>query len=457
MPRFLHLGCQGSEARSARTDDRGPRDDVDAVPVQDVPELLHSRTGSVSARAEARKMEVGTCSGSGAIADREEPESLQMSPTHLRPSAGRFWRRTLCPLVMLLRTTTCRVPGCSYSSRRAPPSGRNSRSIGGSGVRYSDCGAPRSILVPHVDGSTTDSLPENQLVRVVTDGHHRSRDLVEQTRGCSAAVRCAGRDLRRVVGRVASRDVSAPTRTGGPGGAVHGFAGNHRRILASGDCSAGAGGAVGASLHAATAIASSSETCARMKPPSRVGRTSRGKRTAADQLGCHFSSVKPLARPRCPIPREPESGSLKPTLGGIMLRLRYFAALALAAPLVAQTPDRHTLSGTRVAIYDLVGDVRIVEGTGREWRRGDAPGLRRESAAHRNWRDGSVQTLRVIFPFDRVRYGDRNHGHSTRTSACVTTERSARAQADGGSSCRLARERTPRRLVIRVPSGTRST
>ena len=48
-----------------------------------------------------------------------------------------------------------------------------------------------------------------------------------------------------------------------------------------------------------------------------------------------------------------------------MVRLRYLAALAIAAPLVAQTPERHTLRGTRVAIYDLVGDVRIVEGTGR--------------------------------------------------------------------------------------------
>ena len=79
-----------------------------------------------------------------------------------------------------------------------------------------------------------------------------------------------------------------------------------------------------------------------------------------------------------------------------MLRLHYFAALAIAAPLVAQTPERHTLRGTRVAIYDLVGDVRIVEGTGRDvvvevTRQGsDASQLRVETG------DIGAPTLRVF-------------------------------------------------------------
>ena len=96
-----------------------------------------------------------------------------------------------------------------------------------------------------------------------------------------------------------------------------------------------------------------------------------------------------------------------------MLRLRYFAALAIAAPLVAQTPERHTLRGTRVAIYDLVGDVRIVQGTGRDveievTRQGsDASQLRVETSDI-----GGVPTLRVIFPFDRIEYRTDNGNYS---------------------------------------------
>src|SRR5512145_2201912 len=96
-----------------------------------------------------------------------------------------------------------------------------------------------------------------------------------------------------------------------------------------------------------------------------------------------------------------------------MLKVRYLAALAIAAPLLAQTPERHTLRGARVAIYDLVGDVRIVEGSGRDvvvevTRQGsEASQLRIESGDI-----GVVPTLRVVFPFDRVRYGDDRHGDS---------------------------------------------
>lgn len=91
------------------------------------------------------------------------------------------------------------------------------------------------------------------------------------------------------------------------------------------------------------------------------------------------------------------------------------ALLALATPLVAQTPERHTLRGSRVVVYDLVGDVRIVPGSGADvvvevTRQGrDAGQLRVESDER-----GGVATLRVIFPFDRVRYGDAgNTGRST--------------------------------------------
>jgi lia operon protein LiaG len=139
-----------------------------------------------------------------------------------------------------------------------------------------------------------------------------------------------------------------------------------------------------------------------------------------------------------------------------MLRLRYFAALAIAAPLVAQTPERHTLRGTSVAIYDLVGDVRIVEGTGRDvvvevTRQGsDASQLRIETGPV-----GGVETLRVIFPFDRVRYGDRQHGHSN--SNFRVRDDGTFDQGGGGRRIELSTRSgadAAADLVVRVPSGT---
>jgi lia operon protein LiaG len=139
-----------------------------------------------------------------------------------------------------------------------------------------------------------------------------------------------------------------------------------------------------------------------------------------------------------------------------MLRLRYFAALAIAAPLVAQTPERHTLRGDRVAIYDLVGDVRIVEGTGREvvvevTRQGsDANQLRIETGER-----GGVQTLRVIFPFDRVRYSDRHHGHSN--SNFRVRDDGTFGEGSGGRRIELSTRSgadAAADLVVRVPSGT---
>jgi hypothetical protein len=99
-----------------------------------------------------------------------------------------------------------------------------------------------------------------------------------------------------------------------------------------------------------------------------------------------------------------------------MLMVRYFAALAIAAPLLAQTPERHTLRGNRVAIYDLVGDVHVVEGTGRDvvvevTRQGsDASQLRIETGDI-----AGVPTLRVIVPFDPIAYATDQHrdSHST--------------------------------------------
>jgi lia operon protein LiaG len=115
--------------------------------------------------------------------------------------------------------------------------------------------------------------------------------------------------------------------------------------------------------------------------------------------------------------------------------MRTLAALALLAPtvLLAQTEQR-ALSGSSVAIYDLVGQVHAAAGSGSDVvvdvnRLGpDAAKLRVETGAK-----GSRNTLRVIFPDTHVIYsrlgrhstttldveddgtfGDKSHGHRVR-------------------------------------------
>jgi lia operon protein LiaG len=88
---------------------------------------------------------------------------------------------------------------------------------------------------------------------------------------------------------------------------------------------------------------------------------------------------------------------------------RYALSLSLAllaTPVLAQTETK-TVSGADVAIYNLVGRMRAVAGAGNavsvEIRRGgpDASKLRVETGTIRN-----RQTLRVIYPADRIVYPD---------------------------------------------------
>jgi hypothetical protein len=93
--------------------------------------------------------------------------------------------------------------------------------------------------------------------------------------------------------------------------------------------------------------------------------------------------------------------------------------LAYATTSGAQTPDRRTIGGSAVAIYNLAGRVRV-EGGGAgdvvvEATRGgaDAARLRIETGSRGEW-----QTLRVIFPADRIVY-PRLGGWGSRTSLRV--------------------------------------
>jgi lia operon protein LiaG len=99
--------------------------------------------------------------------------------------------------------------------------------------------------------------------------------------------------------------------------------------------------------------------------------------------------------------------------------LPLFALLVSGATAGAQATDRRTVAGNAVAIYNLAGQVRVEGGDGSdvvvEVRRGGADGgrLRIETGARREW-----QTLRVIYPADRIVY-PRLGGWGSRTTVRV--------------------------------------
>ena len=91
-------------------------------------------------------------------------------------------------------------------------------------------------------------------------------------------------------------------------------------------------------------------------------------------------------------------------------------AAAIAASAGAQTPERHSLSGAAVAVYNVAGRVRLVAGTGSavvvDVARGGADGgqLRVEKGELRG-----RETLRVIYPDERIVYPGMGRGSNTRT------------------------------------------
>lgn len=96
-------------------------------------------------------------------------------------------------------------------------------------------------------------------------------------------------------------------------------------------------------------------------------------------------------------------------------------ALAAAAPAAAQDVERYQLSGDEVAVYDLVGRVEVVPGTGShvlvEVRRGgaDARELRIVTEPVRG-----REALRVVFPSDDIVYPEL--GRRSRTTLRVNQD-----------------------------------
>jgi lia operon protein LiaG len=97
-----------------------------------------------------------------------------------------------------------------------------------------------------------------------------------------------------------------------------------------------------------------------------------------------------------------------------MMALWIAAALLPPVALAAQQPERRTLSGDRVAIYNLAGVMRLERGTGPdvvvELTRG-GPDAAKLSIATGPLR--GRETLRVIYPDDELLYRELGHGSNT--------------------------------------------
>ena len=94
--------------------------------------------------------------------------------------------------------------------------------------------------------------------------------------------------------------------------------------------------------------------------------------------------------------------------------LMTLTGLVLPAALSGQQVERYSLSGDEVAIYNLAGDVRLERGSGSavtvQVRRGGADAGRLKVGGGNL--DGH-ETLRVIYPGDRIRYSGLTDGSST--------------------------------------------
>lgn len=129
-------------------------------------------------------------------------------------------------------------------------------------------------------------------------------------------------------------------------------------------------------------------------------------------------------------------------------------ALALApAALEGQEIERHELAGDRIAIWNLAGAVQVVGGTGSsvvvEVARGG------EDAGRLTIRTGpleGVETLRVLYPGDRVVYRDAGRGSRSqiRVRDDGTFGREGRRVTVAGSGGGV---RAHADLTVRVPSG----
>jgi lia operon protein LiaG len=135
-------------------------------------------------------------------------------------------------------------------------------------------------------------------------------------------------------------------------------------------------------------------------------------------------------------------------------------AVLLAAPLGAQERERHTLRGSDVAVYNLVGELRLEAGSGSEVvvevARGgrDAASLRVQTGRIRD-----RETLRVIYPDDRIVYPDGDRGSRDEISVRDDGTFGDHDRWGGGRRVTIARSggglEAHADLIVRVPKGQR--
>jgi hypothetical protein len=86
-------------------------------------------------------------------------------------------------------------------------------------------------------------------------------------------------------------------------------------------------------------------------------------------------------------------------------------AVLLAAPLAAQERERHTIRGNDVAVYNLAGELRLEAGSGSEVVVEVARGGRGAGSLRvQTGRIRDRETLRVIYPDDRIVYPEGDRG-----------------------------------------------
>jgi lia operon protein LiaG len=98
--------------------------------------------------------------------------------------------------------------------------------------------------------------------------------------------------------------------------------------------------------------------------------------------------------------------------------LRWTGISILTLPLTitavsAQQPERYTIPGGDVAIYNLAGEVRVEPGSGAvtvEVTRGGAEAAKLKVAQGEN---DENQTLRILYPSDHIHYAQQGEGSST--------------------------------------------
>lgn len=118
-------------------------------------------------------------------------------------------------------------------------------------------------------------------------------------------------------------------------------------------------------------------------------------------------------------------------LAGTTILALCFSA-GFTAPHAAADPERHTLPGSEVAIYNLVGSVEIVPGTGAsviaevDLQGPDAARLRIQKGTIRG-----RETLRVVYPGDRVRVPE----FGSRTTSTIRVREDG-TFSDGGQNGR---------------------